>query len=129
MNSHTRTFASACGLSVAVCLIPVSPAAADPGGRHGDDRYSSDHYPGGHHRRGLHDHDAARAAVERGEIKPLAQLLDQIKDKLPGTIAGVEIERRAGAWLYEFRLIDKEGRLFDVHVDANSGEIVREKDD
>ena len=34
-----------------------------------------------------------------------------------------------GRWLYEFRVVDSKGRLFEVYVDARSGEIdeVKEK--
>ncbi|NVN88473.1 MAG: PepSY domain-containing protein [Rhodopseudomonas sp.] len=74
------------------------------------------------------DHDAVRAAVERGQIKPLAELLAMVKDKLPGEITGVEIERQHDRWLYEFRVIDKAGRLLEVYVDANSGDIQRTKE-
>ena len=120
MISRFRTLALVCGLSVVAAGLPAYHAAADPGEHHGDRR--------GHGDRHDDDHDAVRAAVERGEIKPLAQLLDQVKDKLPGDITGVEIERKHGLWLYEFRVIDKQGRLFDVYVDAQSGEIKRTKE-
>ncbi|WP_322518325.1 PepSY domain-containing protein [Rhodopseudomonas palustris] len=81
------------------------------------------------HDRGRHDHDEARLAVQRGEIRPLAELLTMVRDKLPGEITGVEIERRHGQWLYEFIVVDKNGRLFEVYVDPQSAEIrkTREK--
>jgi hypothetical protein len=118
MISRFRTLALVCALSVVAAGWPAFHAAADPDERHGDWRSHGDR----------HDHDMVRAAVERGEIKPLAQLLDQVKGKLPGDITGVEIERKHGLWLYEFRVIDKEGRLFDVYVDAQNGEIKRTKE-
>ena len=71
------------------------------------------------------DHDAVRHAVERGEIRSLADILDIVRDKLPGAVAGVEIERKNGRWLYEFRAVDGQGRLFEVYVDARSGAIER----
>src|SRR6478752_4443462 len=46
--------------------------------------------------------DAVRGAVERGEIKPLAEIIATLRDKLPGEIVGTEIERKKGRWLYEF---------------------------
>jgi uncharacterized membrane protein YkoI len=70
-------------------------------------------------------HDEVRHAVERGEIRPLAEILAAIGDKLPGEVAGVEIEREEGRWVYEFRVIDSKGRLFEVYVDARSGTIER----
>jgi len=75
-----------------------------------------------------HDQDAARQAVESGEIRPLADILDAMRGKLPGEIVGVEIESKKGRWLYEFRVLDGRGRLFEVYVDARSGEIDRTKE-
>ncbi|MBR0701230.1 PepSY domain-containing protein [Bradyrhizobium diazoefficiens] len=72
--------------------------------------------------------DAVRRAVEAGEIRSLADILASLRGKLPGEIAGVEIERARGRWIYEFRLIDDKGRLYEAHVDARSGEIERIKE-
>jgi len=75
------------------------------------------------------DHDVARQAVERGEIKSLAEIQQVVRDKLPGEIAGVKIEREGGRLNYEFRIVGPRGRLLKVHVDAATGEIgsIREK--
>ncbi len=75
-----------------------------------------------------YDHDAVRLAVERGEIRSLADILTQTRDKLAGQIAGVEIERKAGRWLYELRVVSQQGQLLKVYVDARSGEIERIKE-
>lgn len=74
------------------------------------------------------DHDAVRHAVARGEIRPLSEIRDIVRGKLTGEIAGVEIERKSGRWLYEFRVVDGKGRLFEVYVDARTGEIDRIKE-
>ena len=71
------------------------------------------------------DHDDARRAVEAGEIRPLADVLNMVKGKLRGEVVGVKLEREAGVWMYEFRVVDEEGRLLEIHVDARSGEIGR----
>jgi uncharacterized membrane protein YkoI len=101
------------GLVAAATMLQARPVVADP------------HTLGDQHD---HDHDAARRAVQRGEIKPLADLLTIVRDKLPGEITGVELERERGRWLYEFRVIDKAGRLFEVYVDAESGDIKKTKE-
>ena len=74
------------------------------------------------------DHDTARHAVERGEIKPLAEILQTVRDRLPGEIANVKLEREHGRLTYEFRIVGKKGRLLEVHVDAATGEIGRVKE-
>jgi uncharacterized membrane protein YkoI len=78
-----------------------------------------------------HDHDRrddVRRAVEAGTIKSLAEILNTVRTQMPGEVAGVEVERKNGIWLYEFRVVGKNGRLFDVYVDAQSGAIVRTKE-
>lgn len=74
------------------------------------------------------DHDVARQAVERGEIKPLAEILRMLRDKLPGEIAGVKFERKGGRLMYELRIVGAQGRLLEVHVDATTGEISRSRE-
>jgi uncharacterized membrane protein YkoI len=69
-----------------------------------------------------------RRAVEAGEIRSLADILAAVRGKLPGEVAGVEIERERGRWLYEFRVIDGKGRLYEVYVDARSGTIEKIKE-
>ena len=76
------------------------------------------------------DDDAKRVrqAVEKGEIRPLLDILALIRGKLPGDIIGVEIERDDGRWQYEFKVIDGQGRLFEAYVNAQTGEIERIKE-
>lgn len=94
-------------LLAGVLLAPVPAAASD-------------------HDRGAPD--AVRRAVEAGEIKSLADILASVRGKLPGEVAGVEIERERGRWIYEFRVVDDKGRLYEAYVDARRGEIERIKE-
>jgi uncharacterized membrane protein YkoI len=72
--------------------------------------------------------EAVRRAVEAGEIKSLADILAAVRGTLPGEVAGVEIELDHGRWLYEFRVVDSKGRLYEVYVDARSGKIEKIKE-
>lgn len=74
------------------------------------------------------DHDDARRAVEAGEIRPLADILNTVRGMLPGEVVGVKLERESGSWMYEFRVVDEKGRLFEIHVDAKSGAVERTKE-
>jgi len=40
-------------------------------------------------------------------------------------VTGIDIERERGRWRYEFRIIGRDGRVLEVHVDARSGEVER----
>ncbi len=74
------------------------------------------------------DHDEAKRAVAAGEIRPLAEILNAVRTKLPGDVVGVKLERKDGVWMYEFRVVGDKGRLFEVYVDARSGEVDRTKE-
>ena len=74
------------------------------------------------------DQDEARRAVGAGEIRRLSDILTAVEDKLPGAVVGVKLEHEGGGWVYEFRVVDGKGRLFEVYVNARSGEIERTKE-
>jgi uncharacterized membrane protein YkoI len=74
------------------------------------------------------ERESVRAAVERGELKSLAEVLQSVRPKLPGEVLGIEIEREQGLWIYEFRIVDDKGRLFDVYVDAATAKILKTKE-
>jgi uncharacterized membrane protein YkoI len=73
------------------------------------------------------DHDAARRAVERGEIRPLNEILPSLRERVPGEIVGVELDREHGIWVYEIKVLDPGGRRTKVYVDARTGEILKSK--
>ncbi len=75
-----------------------------------------------------HDHEVARQAVARGEIKSLTDILQAVRGKLPGEVAGVKLERKHGRLVYEFRVVGAQGRLLEVHVDAATGDIYRTRE-
>jgi uncharacterized membrane protein YkoI len=72
--------------------------------------------------------DEIRRAVEAGEIHSLADILKALRGKLPGEVVNVKIENKGGHWLYEFRVVDGQGRLFEVYVNAQSAKIERVKE-
>lgn len=71
--------------------------------------------------------DQILAAVRNGEMRPLAEIEEAIKGKLPGEVIKVELEREDGDWIYEFKTIDARGRRSDVYVDAKTGQILEIK--
>lgn len=77
---------------------------------------------------GSHEQDTVRQAVESGAIRPLADILNDLRGQLPGDVIGAEIEHKNGLWVYEFDLLDGSGRLFEARVNAQSGRIERIKE-
>lgn len=104
MGLRIQAAIRAVALATAVLVVPAAPPA---------------------HAR---DHDEARRAVEAGEARPLSEILNIVRDKLPGEIIRVRFERENGSWVYEFRVVNRSGQLFEVHVDARTGDIKRIKE-
>ncbi|SIO47704.1 Peptidase propeptide and YPEB domain-containing protein [Rhodovulum sp. ES.010] len=70
------------------------------------------------------DHDRARRALERGEIRPLHRILPEVEDRFDARLLEVELEREEGRLVYEMELITRDGRLLEVLVDAASGQVL-----
>jgi len=105
---HTLLAAFACA------ALAISAAQADTSRSHGDDD---------------DDHNAAREALERGEVLPLGDILDRVEGRLPGRILKVEFEREHGAWVYEFKVLRSDGRRIEVYVDAATATILSQEED
>lgn len=67
------------------------------------------------------DHNLARAALARGEILSLSQILPALEARLEARLIDAELDFEAGRLVYELSLITADGRLLDVVVDAASG--------
>jgi len=70
------------------------------------------------------DSARARAARERGEIRPLAGILTAVEEHYEGRVIETELEYRDDSWIYEFKLLPPTGRIFKVRVDAASGRML-----
>jgi len=116
-NTPRRRFVL--GLLVALMVMPVW---AEPDDRHWDvdDK---------------HDHERARHALRRGEVRPIAEILASVATQVPGDVVEVEFERKRKRghgpprWLYELKIIATDGRLLEVEVDAASGRILKVEED
>ncbi|MCF7984596.1 MAG: PepSY domain-containing protein [Thiohalocapsa sp.] len=90
-------------LSLAL-LVPALPAVAD-------------------------DHDLAREALQRGEVRPIAEILSSVDAQVNGDIIEVELEREDGRLVYELKVIESDGRVSEILVDAASAEVLSRKYD
>lgn len=73
------------------------------------------------------DHDRARAALQAGEILPLATVLQRVAIEHPGQVLEVELERDGGVWLYEIKLLQAGGGLLKLEVDAATARVLKAK--
>lgn len=71
------------------------------------------------------DHDRARSAVEAGEVRPLEDILARIRPSYPGRLLDARLRQRGpGSWLYDIRLLQPDGRVLALTVDARSGRVL-----
>lgn len=72
------------------------------------------------------DHDLARKALLEGRIRPLTEITEMVKSKIPGVIVSVQIEvDDHHRFVYEFDIITKEGKLKEVDVDAATAAVLK----
>ncbi len=64
--------------------------------------------------------------MQAGEILPLPQILERVARRYPGQVLEVELERKGDRWIYELKVLQGDGRLIKMDIDARSGEF-REK--
>ncbi len=69
------------------------------------------------------DHEEARRAVGRGELKPLSEILARLEKEFDGRVLEVELERHRGDRLvYEIELLTPDGRVLEIKYDGRTGE-------
>ena len=70
------------------------------------------------------DHNLARDALKADAVMPLAQILARVETQLKARVIKVEFEDHNGGYRYEFELIDPQGRISEVTVDARTGKVL-----
>jgi uncharacterized membrane protein YkoI len=75
------------------------------------------------------DHEAARAALARGEILPLPRILTIATGKVPGDVLEVELEDEHGRLIYDLKILARNGRVREVEIDAKTGAVLKVEDD
>jgi len=70
------------------------------------------------------DQDSALRLQRAGEILPLEVVLDRARAHQPGKLLGVELELEHGRYVYELILRDPAGRVWELDLDAATGEIL-----
>ena len=73
-------------------------------------------------------YEMAREALERGDALPLTEVRRHLSEIAPGKIVSTHYEHEFERWVYEFKIVDPQGRLQKVHLDAHTGELVMKSD-
>ncbi len=97
-------------LATALSVLAAMPAAAD------SDTVSQ---------------DTARRLVESGKIRPLQEIVEMLRVKVPGQHLETELEYddSGSGLVYDFKILRPGGRVQEVEVDATNGKILAIEDD
>lgn len=77
-----------------------------------------------HHQRASLD-----AAIKRGEVMKLTEILEKVKGEIQGRIVEIEFEYSREMPIYEIYIINSEGRRLEYEIDARTAEILRLEDE
>lgn len=73
------------------------------------------------------DHERAREAVRSGQVLPLRTVLERLEREHPGEVLEVELERERDRWIYEVKLLQRQGQLVKLKVDAQTAAVIRSR--
>ena len=74
------------------------------------------------------DQDDALRAVRSGQIMSYGQIRKMTERALGGTVIGQNPPRRVGKrWVYNLRVLQKNGQVVQVAVDAKNGRVLRKR--
>lgn len=75
------------------------------------------------------DQNRARAALERGDIRPLDQVLATTRATIPGDVVALDLKEKKGRWYYKLKILTPAGKRWAVRVDAQSLQVLKQEDD
>jgi uncharacterized membrane protein YkoI len=82
------------------------------------------------------DHEGRHESAERasrgartGEFVPLARIIAGVRERYVGDIVETELEAEDGQYYYEFHILQQNGRLIEIKVDARSGRYLKSRTD
>ncbi|MET0336880.1 MAG: PepSY domain-containing protein [Caulobacter sp.] len=62
--------------------------------------------------------------MAKGEALPLNVMLQHLAKVAPGEVIDIEFERESGRWVYEFKVLQADGAIREVEMDAKSAKVL-----
>lgn len=66
----------------------------------------------------------ARQLLKEGKIMPLQEILTKAKVIKPGQVIETDLEKDDGRYIYELEILDEQGQVWELELDAQTGEFV-----
>lgn len=73
------------------------------------------------------DQKSARDVAQASDVKPLSEVLQTVKARVPGQVLDVQLDKAGSPWTYQIRVRSEKGNVILVVVDARSGTILSTK--
>jgi uncharacterized membrane protein YkoI len=71
------------------------------------------------------DHLDARRLKQAGQIMPLEAILETVRERYPGRVLEVELERESEGYIYEIEILDRSGEVWELEIDAVNGRLLK----
>lgn len=73
------------------------------------------------------DHVMARTLSTSGQILSLERIAEAAKRIQPGKLIDIDldVESRPATWVYEVEVLDGQGRVWELKLDARNGELLK----
>ena len=71
------------------------------------------------------DHRAARELRLSGKILPLERIIEVVREIKTGIIIETELEFEKGRYIYEVEILDDDGLVWEIELDAATAEILK----
>lgn len=75
------------------------------------------------------DAEEARELKKTGEIMALESLIAQVRKDYPGQIIEIELDEEDDRYIYEIEVVNDDGVVIELEIDAASGEVLKYKKD
>jgi len=75
------------------------------------------------------DYIEAKRLLDSGEILSLEVILKNVRQILPGKVLEVELEKEDEQIVYEIEILDGNGVIKEIYIDAKTGKLLLTKED
>ncbi len=71
------------------------------------------------------DYQLAKKLRQQGEIFPLEKIIGYARAEKDGEVLETEFEKKDGRYIYEVEILDVQGQVWEIKLDAKSGKIIK----
>jgi len=73
------------------------------------------------------EYDQVRSLQQRGDILSLEQILASVRQHHEGRVLNTELEEDADGYIYEIELVDENGMVWEMSIDARTGALLEDE--